>query len=161
MSRANVESMKEGINRIHGMLVQFVNECPDAVWKQTFGGFPVWQQAFHVFACYGFFTKGVNETPEALLFGADEGEVVKFAKLPPAPEKEAILKAAEQGKKMVEACLASLDDAALSAKHEGLSARFGVPKTNLEMLTILVGHGFYHLGACDSALRAAGHKGIM
>ena len=161
MSKANVTAMQGSIDRIHGMLVQFVNECPDEVWKQTFGGFPVWQQAFHVFACYDFFARGADAAPTALLFGAEEGAVVKFATSPAAPDKQAMLQAAAQGKQLLDTCIASLDDAALAAKHEGLSARFGAPKTNLEMLTFVVGHGFYHLGACDSALRAAGLKGIM
>ena len=162
MGREAINVMQAGFERIHGMLVAFADTCPEDLWLETFGGFPVWQQAFHAFACYDFFVRGKDDTPSPLYFGDNEVDVIHFKPAAKALARDDMKEAAASAKTQVDAFFASFkDDAELYQQHEGLSGRLGRPFTMLGLMLVLSTHGFYHLGACDAALRQHGLPGIM
>lgn len=162
MSQTNLNTFEACFDRIHGMLLDFVDRCPEDIWKSTFGGFPVWQQAYHTFACYDFFTRGKEADAKSFLFGDKELPVVFFKENPEAPSKDEVRKMAEDAKAMVDDFFAELkSDEKLTDQHEGISARVKADMSNLAMITTMIGHGYYHLGGCDAALREAGLPGIF
>ena len=161
MGREAIDVLQANFERIHGMLVAFTEACPENIWFETYGGYPVWQQAFHAFACYDFFVRGTDETPSPLYFGEKENDVIHFQAAPKAVSKTEMKEAATRAKAKIDAFFDSFkDDAELYQKHAGLSARIGVPFTILGLIATLSSHGFYHLGSCDAALRQNGLKGI-
>ena len=162
MSRDGINVLNASFERIHGMLVAFTDACPENIWHESFGGYPVWQQAFHAFACYDFFVRGLDEAPSPLYFGDKEGDVIHFQAAPKVVSKAEMKEAAATAKSKIDAFFATFkDDAELYQKHEGLSARIGVPFTILGLMVALSTHGFYHLGSCDAALRQNGLQGIF
>lgn len=162
MSRTNIETLQAAFERIHGMLVKFTEVCPDEVWEEKFGGFPVWQQAFHAFGCYDFFVRSLEGTPTALAFGEKEDPVLMFQESPKPLTQAELRDAAKKAKILVDSYIASLkSDEELANKHLGLSARLDAPFSHLAVLDTLVGHGYYHLGSCDAALRQHGLEGVF
>lgn len=157
----NLNALKANFDNTHGMLLKFIEICPEDLWPKTSVGFPVWQQVFHAFACYDFFIRDDKAAPTTLMYGEKEGDVVMFKERPTAPTKTEIIQAGEKAQKLVHNFIASLSDKDLSQKHAGLSARLGNEMTNLGMLGFLAAHNLYHLGCCDSALREEGLSGVL
>ena len=157
----NVTALRNNFLLTHGMLMRFIDICPDSIWVKTSGGFPVWQQVFHAFACYDFFVRAEGAAPTALFFGASEGDVVSFKERPEPLGKAELREIAEKAKGIVDAFLASQAYATLSEKHAGLSARLGNEMSNLGMLAFISSHNLYHLGSCDAALRDEGLEGVF
>lgn len=140
------------------LLEAYVNVCPDAVWEEKHGGWPVWQQVLHAVTVLDFFTCG----DKALL---------------PAPAPQEVLMLTAQGtekvdkaglrtymaavKARVDAWLAALDDTALSVKDDRLSAALGFEVGAVWVLVMLASHTQYHLGSCDAALRDQGLPGVF
>lgn len=158
---SNLNALKANFDATHRMLLQFIEICPDTIWAKTSGGFPVWQQVFHAFACYDFFIRDDKATPTALMYGEKEGDVVAFKERPTAPSKDEVIQAGEKAKKMVDDFIAKQSDASLSEKHAGVSARLGNEMSNAGMLGFLAAHNLYHLGCGDSALREEGLSGVL
>lgn len=158
---SNLSALQGNFETTHGMLLKFIEICPDNVWSKTSGGFPVWQQVFHAFACYDFFVRDDKAAPTALKYGEKEGDVVAFKERPAAPTKDEIIQAGEKAKKLVDDFIAQLSEATLAEKHAGVSVRFGNDMTNSGMLGFLAAHNLYHLGCCDSALREEGLSGVL
>ncbi len=160
MSQAIVQNLKGPFDRVFGMLGQYLEVCPDAVWDKTFGAWPVWRQWYHALAAVDFFTMqdGSSATPAPL--GPDAGSL-SAAYTGPALTKEqgkAFLVAAQ---KTADAYFAGLTDAMLVAKNQGFSARLNTELSHAVTASMLAGHAFYHLGCCDAALREAGLKGVF
>ena len=140
------------------MLEAYTDACPDAIWEEKHGGWPVWQQMLHAVTVLDFFTCG-------------------DASLLPAPAPQDVLMLTVQGtekvdkaglraymsavKGRVDAWLAALDDAALSVKDERLSAALGFEVSAMWVLVMLASHTQYHLGSCDAALRDHGLPGVF
>lgn len=156
-----LNALKGNFDATHGMLLKFIEICPDTVWSKTSGGFPVWQQVFHAFACYDFFVRDDQAAPTALMYAEKEGDVVAFKERPAAPTKDEVIQAGEKAKKMVDDFVAKQNDTTLSDKHTGISARLGNEMSNAGMLGFLAAHNLYHLGCCDSALREEGLSGVL
>ena len=55
MSRDIVAALEQPYQRAWGLLAQFMEVCPDAIWAETNGGWPVWQQVAHTIAVLNFF----------------------------------------------------------------------------------------------------------
>lgn len=157
----NVTALQGNFERTHGMLMKFIEICPENIWAKTSGGFPVWQQIFHAFACYDFFIRDEKAANTTLMFGEKENDIVGFKERPAAPSKNEIIQAGEKAKKMVDDFFAVQNDATLSQKHEGISARLGAEMSTLGVLSFLAAHNLYHLGSCDAALRDEGLEGVF
>lgn len=161
MNRQNVEIMQDLFNNAHGMIMQFIEACPDTVWQQTYGGFTVWQQAYHTLGCYAFFGQDESHPFPTGFFGEEESDIVMFKKEPSAPTRQRVKEFGQAVKIAADQFFMDLDDAALTKKHEGLSAKVGRDMANLAVATLFTSHTMYHLGGCDAALRGNGLPGIF
>lgn len=160
MSKDILNSMVAQYNRVSGMLEKFIEICPDNVWAAPKGKFPVWQHVYHSFECVGFFLgeKGEKPAKESLY----PGEVNIFKVIPETPaKKESIAKLAKEANAYAAAFFDSITDADLAKPHAGLSARTGAPFINSGVITLLIGHMYYHFGHCDAALRDNGMEGLF
>lgn len=160
MSQVIVQNLKNPLDRVSGMLEQFLEVCPDNVWNKTFGAWPVWRQWYHVFGSIDFFVgqDGGAATPAPL--GPDAGHL-SAEYTGPALTKDQAKTFMGAAQKTVDAYFAGLTDASLVEKNQGMSKRMGADITHAVTASMLAGHAFYHLGCCDAALREAGLKGVF
>ena len=160
MSRDVVNSLKGQYDRVAGFLEKFIEVSPDKIWGGTSGKFPVWQHVYHAFECVGFFLASKDAAPnKESLYPL---EVNLFKIIPDAPaEKAKIAKIAKEYNAFAAEFFASLTDADLAKPHEGLSSRINAPFNNAGVITLLIGHMYYHFGHCDAALRDNGLEGLF
>ncbi len=159
MSRIITQSLEAGLQRAFSLADAFIKACPDEVWAQKFGAWPVWQQLHHPFASVDFFLRAENAAPEAALF---EPGVAELKTIPrETPEKSLIHDSASKAQAKVRDYAAGLDDVRLGELNTGLSGRLGRDMTHAATLALIASHLMYHLGACDAALREQGLPGVF
>lgn len=61
MSRAIVMAAQGPFLHAWGLLEAYVDVCPDEIWVEKNGGWPVWQQLAHTIMVLDFFVLGENE----------------------------------------------------------------------------------------------------
>lgn len=158
MSRALTDAATVPFAHAWSLLEAYVKVCPDEIWEETHGGWPVWQQALHAVTVLDFFTRGdapplpAPAPQEVLMLTVQGAETVDKAGL------RAYMAAV---KARVDAWLAALDDAALSVRDDRLSAALGMEISAVWVLIMLASHTQYHLGSCDAALRDHGLPGVF
>ena len=159
MSREIVTALEGPYQRAWDLLAQFMDVCPDAIWAETNGGWPVWQQVAHAVAVLNFF---ILEGEDAFL---------------PAPAELGVLMLKEQGQQLitkdamkaygakvkaaVDARIALLADADLTRLQERVSKKIGRDLSYAALLVMLASHTNYHVGSCDAALRDHGLPGVF
>lgn len=156
-----VSALKAPIDQSFGMLNQFIDVCPENIWVETSGGWPIWQQVYHTVTAVGFFAAPANAGPPQTL--VDEQFCALRAKAPDniVITREEMKKALAQALQDIEALLANLNDSELTTRNEGLYARAKFELTMAGTLSMLAGHTLYHLGSCDAALRNHGIRGVF
>ena len=159
MSNAIVRAQQGNFEFACSLVMQFIDACPDEIWRETFGGWPVWQQLYHGIAATEYFILGENAQ-------RDTGPCAEGASLAvtagcPAPSKAEVKAYAQKIKAAADAWIATLNDAALPQKHEGASSRMKRDTSNANLMVLVTGHLLYHLGSCDAALRQHGFKGVF
>lgn len=160
MSKEIMTGITGQFQRAAGFYDKFIETCPDTIWAQTSGRFPVWQTVYHALACIPFFL-GPKEGGDNVnyLYGH---EVLLYQDLTQAPvSKEKIAVFAKEVNAYAQKYFDSISDADLAKKHEGFSARVGFDSNIAGVLTGLAGHHMYHFGMCDAALRANGLEGMF
>lgn len=160
MSQETIKSLQAPFNYANSLLKKFIEICPDDIWQQKSGGWPVWQQVYHTVIATDFFISSSNQ--EAITLPLDE----ETASLSTNTPKKAIcraemLKLAEIMQARAEKYFNGLQDNMLAKKDEALSAGMGAEATNAMAVSMLAGHIFYHLGSCDAALRDNGLEGVF
>ena len=164
MSQSIIAGQRAAFEHAYGLMAHYIEVCPEEVWTEKFGGWPVWQQVYHALGSCQFWGLQDGETPEQGLYPP---EVNRLQSTPDAaPSKKAVLEYAARMKAKADAYLDGLRDADLPGINQGLTARMktlGVPRefSHSHTLAMLSGHIMYHLGACDAALRARGLKGVF
>lgn len=160
MSHAIVNALKEPVNMSFGMVRQYIDICPENIWVETSGGWPVWQQVYHIISAVNFFTAEANAVPSAAL--VEEKYCALQAAAPPAVviTREDMQAALAQALQDIEALTGALDDTQLTARNEGFYQRAGMEITMAATLAGLASHALYHLGSCDAALRNHGLPGV-
>ena len=159
MSRAIVAELESPYQRAWDLMCKFMDVCPDEIWAETNGGWPVWQQVAHTVAVLNFF-----------ILENDDDIIV------PAPTEFGVLMLREQGQQMVskeamkaygaavkaavDARVARLTDADLTHIQERVSKKIGRELTYGAVMVMLASHTTYHLGSCDAALRDHGLPGV-
>ncbi len=150
--------IKTQFDRVYDLLENAIESCPDSLWTEKIGGFFYWQQLYHVFAIIEpIFLDGKEPLPS--LFPPEVAALSRHEQQ--TPDKAAVLKVAREQKAIADAWFAKATEEDLWKKHEGRSKRWGREVNVLEALMLLVGHGYYHVGVCDVALRDRGLKGMM
>ncbi|MCL2124287.1 MAG: DinB family protein [Desulfovibrionaceae bacterium] len=164
MSQSIIDGQRAAFEHAYGLMAQFIEVCPEDVWAEKFGGWPVWQQVYHALGACQFFVLQDGEIPEQGLYPP---EVNSLQSTPSAaPLKKDVLAYAARMKATVDAYLHALRDADLPGVNQGLTARMvslGKPHalSHSQTLVMLAGHILYHLGSCDAALRERGLKGVF
>jgi hypothetical protein len=159
MSRQLVAELAANFERAHGFYLQFIDQCPDALWAKKFGAWPLWQHIVHVYGCIDHFVlqEGQQPTPcpckvdNILAFEFHAGEMV---------DKNATRAYVLTMKAKADAYINSLADAMLGEKNAGFTARKQEDRTHALTMSVLAGHAYYHFGTLDTALREHGCKGI-
>ncbi|MDL2316862.1 DinB family protein, partial [Desulfovibrio sp. OttesenSCG-928-A18] len=146
MSKVIVQSLEGGIMHAFALVKQFIEQCPENIWGTKFGGWPVWQQLYHPFASLDFFLRPAGAAEARSPFAPGVAELKNT--LEEAPAKQLIKDFIVESEALVNKYIAGLDDGALAAKNEGLSARFGRDVTNAGTLALIASHTMYHLGSC-------------
>jgi uncharacterized damage-inducible protein DinB len=160
MSKEILNSLIANYNQVNGYFEEFIQRCPDKIWVEKIGNFPVWQQVYHAYATYDYFLSESDAQPT--LKQLYPIEVVLFKTVPEVPPaKNSIAALIKEANVYIEKFFASLDDQKLGKKHAGFSTRREQPVTNAGVINIIVGHLFYHFGQCDAALRDNGLEGIF
>jgi hypothetical protein len=155
------DSLAANVAHAFGLMDEFLKLCPEDIWAQRFGGWPLWRQFFHSFSAADFFIRPENAAEAPSPFGADAGNLHIKDCAAPTPSKEDMLQYMEPAQKRVNDYLAGLDDATLGQINKGLSARMGRECTHAFTVALLVSHTLYHLGSCDAALRESGRPGVF
>jgi hypothetical protein len=164
MSQAIIAGQRGAFEHAYSLLAQFIEVCPEAVWAEKFGGWPVWQQVYHALNACQFFTLQDGEQPEQGLYPPEVGSLQNSPDA--APLKKDVLEFAGRMKAKADAYLNALRDKELPALNQGLTVRMkalGVERefSHSHTLATLTGHILYHLGSCDAALRQRGLKGVF
>lgn len=159
MSREIIQSQRSNFDFAFSLLERFIDICPDAIWETRFGGWPVWQQAYHALTSIEFFILAPDRQPSAALAPGEVGSLAAVGGAPVARER---MKAfAADMKNAADAYLDGLADSSLACKAEGASLRMGRDVTHAMVIILLAGHILYHLGSCDAALREQGRAGVF
>ena len=159
MSKIVTQSLEGNVLHAFGLANEFLKVCPDEIWAQKFGGWPVWQQLFHAFTAIDFFLRPADAAPEAPLFGEGVGDLKEPAQN--TPSKAAVQDYIEKAQAKVREYIAGLDDAALAKNNEPVAGRFGREITHAGTVALIASHTMYHLGSCDAALRENGKPGVF
>ncbi|MDR1124581.1 MAG: DinB family protein [Deltaproteobacteria bacterium] len=159
MSSTAVHGLKGIFEMVFNGTEQFIEVCPEHIWEKKFGGWPIWQHVYHALTITGLFALESAETPVSAPMPM---EVAMFASTPDAVWKKGDAKIYAANKKTeVGVYLAKLNDANLASKNTGVSQRFDKEMLQSSVSALMIGHLFYHLGVCDSALREEGLQGIL
>lgn len=159
MSNSIVTAAQGPFQNAYGLLTKYIDACPDEIWKEKSGGWPVWQQVVHDLSAICFLTDTHEDAPISL---PCDPEAARLLIQGTTPATKADVKAyAEQCKARADAYIARLTDADLAALNEPLSARIGFPVPHAATLGMLASHTMYHLGSCDAALRNHGISGVF
>lgn len=161
MSHAIVSALKAPIDQSFGMLSQYIEVCPENIWVETSGGWPVWQQVYHAINAVPFFTAAPDAAPAAPLIEEKYCGLQGCAPPTIAITREDMKAALAQALQDIEALVAGLDDADLTSRNEGVYQRIGMEMTMAGTLALLASHTLYHLGSCDAALRNHGIPGVF
>ena len=160
MSRVIVAELEGQFQRAWGLMCQFMDTCPDEIWAETNGGWPVWQQVAHVVAVLNFFILE-NDDTAFVPAPAELGVLMLREQGQQQVSKEAMKAYGETVKAAVDARVARLADADLTRLQERASKKIGRDISYGAIMVMLTSHTMYHLGSCDAALRDHGLPGVF
>ena len=160
MSRVITNSLQGPFNHAWGLLTQFIEVCPENIWEENNGGWPVWQQVLHAIAVLNFFILE-KEDGQFLPAPCDIGVLMLKVQGNCKVSKDEAAKYGESVKAAVDAWLAGLDDAKLPVQHQRLSKRIQRETPYAAAVVMLASHTMYHIGSCDAALRDHALPGVF
>ena len=162
MSRRIVTELAANFTRIHGFYLQFIDECPEALWTKKSGGWPLWQHIVHVYGAIDHLVRKEGQPPAPYPCKVIDLIALEFAE--GAMVDKVTCRAYMLTMKAVgDAYIDALTDDLLSEKNAGYSARRKIGTGDCShalTLSMLAAHGYYHFSILDAALREHGCKGI-
>lgn len=159
MAREIVTAAQGPFLHAWGLLNAYVDACPDEIWAEKNGGWPVWQQIAHAVMVLDFFVLG--EKDPLLPAPCDMDVLMLKTQGAPALGKAALREYAAAVKTRVDAWIAGLEDADLAGTNTALSAKLGRETSYAATLVMLASHTDYHIGSCDAALRDHDLPGVF
>ncbi|MDR2387517.1 MAG: DinB family protein [Deltaproteobacteria bacterium] len=157
MSRVTVESLALAIADAANFIYKLMDDCPDNLWVEKAGKWPIWQHVAHCCNTANFFLPGQPlPLPQGLTEAVANFEVVGTEPLARSAMRE-FFKAAQA---KLDGYLATLNDDDLPKETAHLKP-MGLDWSIIKTLNMLSGHYLYHLGNADAALRSQGHPGIF
>lgn len=160
MSKDIINALQGPYNHAYGLLNQFMDACPENIWAETNGGWPVWQQVAHAVAVLNFFILE-KEDDQFLPAPCDMNTLMLKEQGKTLVTKAAMKQYGATVKASVDAWLAKISDADLARLQERVSKRIGRDTPYAAIVSMLASHTNYHLGSCDAALRDHGLPGVF
>ncbi len=162
MSRTLVTQLQAPVDQAFDYLFQFMDVCPDDLWAEKNGGWPIWQQMYHLLSAVPAFTETAAPVPDLPAeYGVDAAISFLEKQATALCPKNVMREFATQCRDIANAYIAALDDTSVLAKNATLTTLFEADFTHLSSMTLLAVHSMYHLGGFDAALRNRGMKGIL
>ena len=159
MSRDIINAIQAPYRHSWSLLTQFIDVCPDKIWDEKRGGWPVWQQIAHTLGVLNFFTLGEKDAPASA--PCDMDTLMLKVQGSRAIGKDAMREYANVVHTGVDAWLDSLSDKDLASIHTVLSKKIGRDVAYGAAVAMLATHTYYHIGSCDAALRDNGLPGVF
>lgn len=136
-----------------GLCEKFLVLCPENIWLEKFGGFPVCDQYYHALIAAASMVSSISGKPIDNPV-PDAGNLsIESEKQPTTEEAKNYLLNIIKAFKNTTASLSNED---LPKKNIPMSEKLGRDISVAETLGFISCHTQYHLGACDGALRATG-----
>lgn len=152
------EPYKRNLDFTLSLYGKFLSVCPDNIWKEKFGGWPVCEQFYHAVISTARVLYSISgeeiEDPCPDADRLEHGNAVDVSK----KDAEAVL--SDVSEKFA-ALWPKLSDADLLKKNDPMSKMLGAEASNGQILEMMATHMQYHLGSCDAALREAGLEGAF
>lgn len=158
MAKVYLEQYLGPVDFTFGLFEKFLVLCPEEIWKEEFGGWPVCLQYYHALAATGIMIASIGgvkaENP-----APDSGELGEsLDNQPDAADARVYL---ANLKNAFNETVARMDDEDLLKNNGPMTQKFGRNISNAETLEFIAAHMQYHLGACDGALRGKGVESVM
>ncbi|MDR1741650.1 MAG: DinB family protein [Synergistaceae bacterium] len=151
-------NLRANCDRGFDFLFKQIDEATDDVWTSKAGKWYYWQHIYHTFVCVDICLLPAGQNPDP---GPGKTEWAFFKETPSETlSKETVRAYGKVQRDRANRWLDGLSDEAMSAQHEGWSARKSAEITNLMAVSNLVTHIFYHIGCCDTTLREHNHPGV-
>jgi hypothetical protein len=150
-----LSSFKPPIDSAIDLTEKFIEVCPDELWTEKSGGWPVWLHLAHALWASDFFVPGESSP---LLEGLTLDQIRLVEPVGQPAPKKAVLTQLQTVRTRISSFLQKLDDADLPKANEKI-ANFGW--TLGRTLTVLASHPLYHLGYCDAVLRDHGLSSVF
>jgi hypothetical protein len=159
MPRNIVKGLQVPVNQAFFLTTKFIEVCPEAIWADKSGGWPVWQQIYHALVTVDLFI-GLPDSvasPPLAEAAVRNLEKVSGTILP----KAAVQEVCSSVKARLDQFFKNLTDADLPRLNERLFANLKLELNMAGTIGTLAAHTFYHLGSGDSALRNQGLQGVF
>lgn len=162
MSRVLVTQLHSPFDQAFGLLLQFMDVCPDDLWAEKNGGWPIWQQMYHLLTNIVAFTENPDPAPALPAEYEVELPVALLQKQATGLCPKNIMREyAQKCKKRADGYIQSLDDSKVMEKNATVSKLFGIDFNHLSTITLFATHSMYHLGTFDAALRNRNLPGVF
>ena len=158
MSDPVIQTFAEEFDRFHGLLGKLIDACPDNLWTDNTGNLPFWVHLLHAIGSVERYAAPFDAPKQQIFF---PHEVTIFKARPDrVMSKDEMRSLAKAMEKVAYDFFATQSAATLTQKNETMSRSLGKDRTNLDALIALARHPNYHLGCCDTVLRANGLPGV-
>jgi hypothetical protein len=157
MNSSIVHSLVPCVADSMGKIKKLIQECPDNLWNEKSGGWPVWQHVAHSISASDFFTPG---PPTAFDPPLTKDLIQLNVQGTEAVPKKVILDYYNKVETKVGDYLNGLNDIDLTKPNEN-TAKIGLNWDISRTIVLLAAHPLYHLGYGDAVLRNNGLKGIF
>jgi hypothetical protein len=157
MACVMTDSLLQAVEDYFGVLTKFLAACPEDLWADKVGGWPVWQYFYHVLWINDRFLPGAAFVSPP---GASDDLALFKVKGESPINKTACEKLWADQKPKTVAYVQSLTDANMLKRNDEVYKIIGLEWNNVFSLFKLHSHAFYHLGTFDAALRGRGLPGI-
>jgi hypothetical protein len=151
------ESFKGVIISGLDLIEQEINNCPEKLWEEMFGGDYYWDQICHAVGSVPLFLSLVGSKETVELPKGASGNLHQQANPGEPHGKQLVLDALKKSKDIAIAFFDNFDDADLLKEVNF----FGITITTAGLFIFMASHIQYHVGACDAALRQNGAKAAM
>ena len=159
MSRETVLASQGPFDRAYSLLAEYIDICPENIWAEGNGGWPVWQQIAHTVMVMDFFVCGENE--QFLPAPCDVDTAMLKVQGGAVIDKSAMKTYLAEVKAKVDVWFQQLTDADLPLPNVILTKKIGRALSYIAVVVMLTAHTNYHLGSCDAALRNHDLPGVF
>jgi hypothetical protein len=159
MANVIASAISQPFARAWDLLNSYIDVCPENIWAEKNGGWPVWQQIAHAVMVADWLVSAGNEELLPTPCDRDVASLKTQGTRPVA--KTAMKDYAASVKKRVDAWFVCLADENLPELNAALTKIVKRDMPYAAVAVMLASHTNYHLGSCDAALRDHGLPGVF